>query len=366
MERIPLDERIKRAYCKQFGLASYKKYIEAAFDSQEADTWKARISLWAHLYFLQAVMFYSMMNNHTKGAHPPPSVVAKGAFQLDSQAAKRFHAGRILFPVLIRHTYSQMNHIHPLSKSVKSMAVQIGSWFDCTLLSGHACPFFNTETFQAFLTMQKDMIQGKSILPLLEQHPSLWNSALSIQPQGSHSYLDLQYSTMMPYDEKGTNKLIKFLVVAKDSSLVPEKQVMDFPVSEKQVMDFPKSIWHSESDAKQSFTIYEDDYKTRLDQHPIEYEMFYQEEMDTRTNRNAAFPWQSQWIPFGKLVIHDILPDSGNTTFDINKMPDTLFLPDATSCSDPKVIGHIRKVIYPSLQSIRKHCLSLGVFPSLG
>lgn len=355
-ERIrKMDPLVKDAYIKRFGETKYNQNFTQIY-AQPTPTLSSWFYLSSKLYFLQYIMFLSMLTNKTKGAHPPFSVVAMGHFVPDPSAAKRFELKR--FPLLIRHTYSQMKGAHPLSKAVKSLAVQIGDAFHLTFLSGTSCPFFNTETFEKFMEMQNKMVKGEPIWDMIEKYPCLWNAALSVPPKGSQSYLDLVYSTMMPYNEQKTGQLIKFKIVAE--------RAKPFQITPEHIENFPKEgIFYDLSDEKKAATIYDQEYLARFkEKGELRYTMTYQERPDTLVNRNASFPWNGEdSIQFGTLIIDRVAPrDDGTTTFDILKMPPNLYLPDAETCSDPRVIGHIRKVIYPNLQWVREGFIGCGIF----
>jgi hypothetical protein len=172
----------------------------------------------------------------------------------------------------------------------------------------------------------------------------------------------LMYCSMMPYDEKGTRKLIKFSVFPEHydptSSRSPRQHQLSL------LKGFTKELYYTKEDSKQPQDIYEADYRARLAQHQrLSYSMVYQEREDTELNRNAAFPWkETPYIPFGHFVISKTKVDDGTTAFDINQMPSSLYLPDASDAQDSRAIGHIRKTLYPNLQSIRKQLLSFKIF----
>lgn len=358
-----LDPRLRIVYCRMFGSETYKETAAKCFISQP-DPASSQTLNWLYfqsqLAFIQCMMIASMISNRTKAAHPPFSVVASGTFIFDTKAAQRFGATQKSAPIVIRHTYSQMNKTHPLAKSVKSLAISIKDFFDCTFLSGNACPFFNIPTFQAFIQLQKGMVTGTDVVSLVKKYPCLLNAALSVPGPNSHSYLDLAYCSMMPYDEHKSKKLIKF-------SVFPQLRVKARFKEQQQlawIKSFTRDLYYTKADAEKPREIYEIDYKKQFDQyHGLKYQMVYQERENTDINRNAAFPWtNTPYVPFGDFVITELQPDTGTTVFDICQMPKTLYLPDATDGMDPKVIGHIRKTLYPTLQDIRQRLLSLHLF----
>lgn len=336
---------IKELYINRFGLETYNKYIT----QQKHSTWR-----WSGLqWYVQGCQIGTAMatmalTQGRKPVHGKPSTMATGTFHLDPKAKQQFRLDDTKYATVLRHNYADTG-AGPLSKSVKSMSVNLG-FMTLTMLSSPVAGFWNLPSFLTFFQLQAARTVGGETETMLKQNPLIWD-VYQGTPYYATSYMQLQYNSLITYDYQDSrgHYLVRFAGIPVGSHeakyLMPKEQAKEFWEGE----------YYDKKDALIPESLFELDYQERLSKAPQLYHLMYQmKPFDQNTgweDRHAMKPWDCQKQLLGTLSITRLQKEE--VSFDPNHMFPGLFVATPKDSYDTASIAYFRLGLYRFIQKLR-------------